>query len=894
MSSDSMRSMQAETKLTPQRLSSSSGTEEQSRPPPLKYGINVGAQNSSSKCAKACRVPDCPYADLRSGPRYCLRHRICEYHVKCLQVYFEEAAYRFCQKCTRFHLVEEFEDDKHTCRQGLLLQRKQRLMRSLTARGLASGISDVAPVVDSAPSSYTFGDKFGEECASFSSLKETMSFQNAEKTVVTRLPSPLIDQQPSTCVSHDAPPPPALDVTFDVTVHEDGAQAAFTWEQKPEGPISWLETKHDEDFSMLLDEKTMSTNLERNDCMGFSPDPNGRPPITSQAAEPPSFSHLNDHFPPSCAFFPDFSTETAPFAFPSASQNFAQNLESIPHSPSTPFQDVPMDATSQHPMQPGGIYEDLHEEKNALVLQLKFSGSTPSELPFDMRQRFLAWFQQAPSWLSTYVQPGCVELTVAALLPAQQYDRLKEQGVERLVDVFLNGPNSEFFKASEWLAVAFGDRVEVQHGRIVQKDTLPLAGGISEGGRVWVESSIRSSAAPGVMSVHGFLPPCTQLACFQNGVSCPLTVLERTYGAETDTDKISFRFPTPLLDGILFLEVRQEETKCIPLFLCPSERFVDEIRQYEEKVYEEKVYEAPLAYCAPPRLLGLLADLAVVLESTTSGPAQADLYDKLLGLCARMDWPAIAEHLLNRLGQQASAESQLVVQRLVETGTLKRCSELQLEDEMLISSLENFGAACSPIYALTNDVDGVCDFFNRLPTEPLLAVHVQHKLEAAVSFARSLLRSNREHQGIFMFEISIRKAITIVQSLREEASTALRTPDPLEDSTLALAESLFWDLLQSLQGDASPLQSDMEDRNALFFASYDSDADSSGRRPLDNTRAVETQGSCVVTLPVPHTRQSHAAPLFVAKWLRRGSRLRCLVLGGCDYLSHSSNRLARF
>mmetsp|Transcript_31261 Transcript_31261/g.52523 ORF Transcript_31261/g.52523 Transcript_31261/m.52523 type:complete len:894 (-) Transcript_31261:116-2797(-) len=893
MSSDSMRSMQAETKLTPQRLSSSSGTEEQSRPPPLKYGINVGAQNSSSKCAKACRVPDCPYADLRSGPRYCLRHRICEYHVKCLQVYFEEAAYRFCQKCTRFHLVEEFEDDKHTCRQGLLLQRKQRLMRSLTARGLASGINDgdpVASLVDSVPSSYTYGGKSGEDCVSFSSLKETMSFQDADKKVVTHPTSPQVHVPPA-CVPQGAPPAPALDVTL----HEDGVQTAFTWEQNFEGPNSWMEMKHDvEVSSMFLDENTMSTNLERDDFMSFSPDCNRRPPTTAQAVEAPSFSHVQNEFPASDSFFTAFAPESAPFAFPSSSQHFAQNegQGSPAHAPSTTLQDDPMDGTEQHLIEPAVLFEQ--EEKSALILQMKFSGSTPTELPADMRERFLTWFQEAPSWLSTYIQPGCVELTVAALLPAQQYDRLKEQGVERLVDVFLNGPNSEFFKASEWLAVAFGDRVEVQHGRIVQKDTLPLAGGISEGGRVWVESSIRSSAAPGVMSVHGFLPPCTQLACFQNGVSCPLTVLERTYGAETDTDKISFRFPTPLLDGILFLEVRQEETKCIPLFLCPSERFVDEIRQYEEKVYEEKVYEAPLAYCAPPRLLGLLADLAVVLESTTSGPAQADLYDKLLGLCARMDWPAIAEHLLNRLGQQASAESQLVVQRLVETGTLKRCSELQLEDEMLISSLENFGAACSPIYALTNDVDGVCDFFNRLPTEPLLAVHVQHKLEAAVSFARSLLRSNREHQGIFMFEISIRKAITIVQSLREEASTALRTPDPLEDSTLALAESLFWDLLQSLQGDASPLQSDMEDRNALFFASYDSDADSSGRRPLDNTRAVETQGSCVVTLPVPHTRQSHAAPLFVAKWLRRGSRLRCLVLGGCDYLSHSSNRLARF
>jgi hypothetical protein len=84
-------------------------------------------------------------------------------------------------------------------------------------------------------------------------------------------------------------------------------------------------------------------------------------------------------------------------------------------------------------MQPGAIYQDHQEEKNALVLQLKFSGSTPSVPPFDMRQRFLAWFQQAPSWMSTHVQPGCVELTVADLLPAQQYDRLKEQGIDPCV-----------------------------------------------------------------------------------------------------------------------------------------------------------------------------------------------------------------------------------------------------------------------------------------------------------------------------------------------------------------------------------------------------------------------------------------------------------------------------
>eukprot|EP00242_Pyramimonas_sp_CCMP2087_P006369 CAMPEP_0198207578 /NCGR_PEP_ID=MMETSP1445-20131203/11008_1 /TAXON_ID=36898 /ORGANISM="Pyramimonas sp., Strain CCMP2087" /LENGTH=894 /DNA_ID=CAMNT_0043880657 /DNA_START=289 /DNA_END=2973 /DNA_ORIENTATION=- len=857
--------MQAETKFTPQRTSSSGGTEEKSRPPPLKYGVNIDAQAAFSKSAKACRVPDCPHADLRSGPRYCRSHRICEYHIKCLHVYFNDAAYRFCQKCTRFHVVEEFEEEKHTCRQGLLLQRKQRLMRSLTARGLASGINDgdpVASLVDSVPSSYTYGGKSGEDCVSFSSLKETMSFQDADKKVVTHPTSPQVHVPPA-CVPQGAPPAPALDVTL----HEDGVQTAFTWEQNFEGPNSWMEMKHDvEVSSMFLDENTMSTNLERDDFMSFSPDCNRRPPTTAQAVEAPSFSHVQNEFPASDSFFTAFAPESAPFAFPSSSQHFAQNegQGSPAHAPSTTLQDDPMDGTEQHLIEPAVLFEQ--EEKSALILQMKFSGSTPTELPADMRERFLTWFQEAPSWLSTYIQPGCVELTVAALLPAQQYDRLKEQGVERLVDVFLNGPNSEFFKASEWLAVAFGDRVEVQHGRIVQKESLPLAGGISFGGRAWVDSSFLSSAAPGVVSVHGRLPPCTQLACFQNGVSCPLTVLERTYG--DDADRISFMIPTPLLDGILLLEVRQEQTKvCFPILLCPGERFVGEVRQYEDKVYEDKVFQAPLA------LLGLLADLAVVLESTSSVPAQADLYDKLLRLCASMDWPAIAEHVLNRLAQQASADIQLVVQRLVQTGTIRKCLDLQLEDETLISSLQNLGIVCSPTYVSTNNVQGVCAFFDRSSAEPVTAVHVQPKLKAAVSFARSLLRSNRE-QGFLMFDISIQHSITIVQSLREEASNqvaALRTPDHLEESTLALAESIFRDLLQSVQGDASPFHPDLEGRIALVGALYEAVDSTIGLRrrlSLDTGRASETKSAG--TLLIPYTR-SYGAHLTAAEGSRRNS-----------------------
>lgn len=81
-----------------------------------------------------CRVPNCPNALLMEGPKYCSRHRICEMHVKCLRVVFDNVAYRFCQKCTRFHLIEEFDKDRHTCRDGLEQQRKVRVTSHKTTQ----------------------------------------------------------------------------------------------------------------------------------------------------------------------------------------------------------------------------------------------------------------------------------------------------------------------------------------------------------------------------------------------------------------------------------------------------------------------------------------------------------------------------------------------------------------------------------------------------------------------------------------------------------------------------------------------------------------------------------------------------------------------------------------
>mmetsp|Transcript_14333 Transcript_14333/g.24273 ORF Transcript_14333/g.24273 Transcript_14333/m.24273 type:complete len:336 (+) Transcript_14333:241-1248(+) len=98
-----------------------------SKQPGMKYGVAGEKRSNSAKhIVKACRVPGCCNKDLSSASRYCLRHRICDEHFKSLSVVFDGKAHRFCQKCTRFHEIHEFDNLKHSCRAALLL-RKLRL-----------------------------------------------------------------------------------------------------------------------------------------------------------------------------------------------------------------------------------------------------------------------------------------------------------------------------------------------------------------------------------------------------------------------------------------------------------------------------------------------------------------------------------------------------------------------------------------------------------------------------------------------------------------------------------------------------------------------------------------------------------------------------------------------
>ncbi|GFP84460.1 squamosa promoter-binding-like protein 3 [Phtheirospermum japonicum] len=65
-----------------------------------------------------CQVEGCNL-DLKSAKDYHRRHRICEGHSKSPKVIVAGMERRFCQQCSKFHDLSEFDDKKRSCRRRL-------------------------------------------------------------------------------------------------------------------------------------------------------------------------------------------------------------------------------------------------------------------------------------------------------------------------------------------------------------------------------------------------------------------------------------------------------------------------------------------------------------------------------------------------------------------------------------------------------------------------------------------------------------------------------------------------------------------------------------------------------------------------------------------------------
>ncbi|KAK9112361.1 hypothetical protein Scep_019880 [Stephania cephalantha] len=72
-----------------------------------------------------CQVDDCK-ADLSNAKDYHKRHKVCELHSKTTKALVGKQMQRFCQQCSRFHPLSEFDEGKRSCRRRLAGHNRRR------------------------------------------------------------------------------------------------------------------------------------------------------------------------------------------------------------------------------------------------------------------------------------------------------------------------------------------------------------------------------------------------------------------------------------------------------------------------------------------------------------------------------------------------------------------------------------------------------------------------------------------------------------------------------------------------------------------------------------------------------------------------------------------------
>ncbi|GAV89475.1 SBP domain-containing protein [Cephalotus follicularis] len=81
--------------------------------------------SSSNGGYLGCQADECG-TDLSDAKIYHRRHKVCERHAKAAVVLFKGIRQRFCQQCSRFHEISEFDNSKRSCRSRLAGHNERR------------------------------------------------------------------------------------------------------------------------------------------------------------------------------------------------------------------------------------------------------------------------------------------------------------------------------------------------------------------------------------------------------------------------------------------------------------------------------------------------------------------------------------------------------------------------------------------------------------------------------------------------------------------------------------------------------------------------------------------------------------------------------------------------
>ncbi|KAK3189925.1 hypothetical protein Dsin_029486 [Dipteronia sinensis] len=433
--------------------------------------------NSSNRAV--CQVEDCR-ADLSNAKDYHRRHKVCDMHSKATRALVGNVMQRFCQQCSRFHILQEFDEGKRSCRRRLAGHNKRR------RKTHPDNVVNAASLNDERGSSYLL--------ISLLRILSNMHSNNTDQTKDQDLLSHLIRNLASLVGTNNGRNISGL-LQGSQGLLNTGASAGNVEKvpdvvsavPQPAGPSSSAYKidncvgVSDRLASMSQHGTIPASDLMQkriciNDAQGLGVQALSGSQSTAKANEiEATFMRskmnnidLNNVYDDSQDLGENLQRSHAAVNSENGSLYCPSWLQTDSHKSSPPQTSANSDSTfSQSPSSSSGEAQGRTDR-----IVFKLFGKDPNDFPVVVRRQILDWLSHSPTEIESYIRPGCIMLTIYLRLGKPTWEELccdMGSSLRRLLD----GSNDPFWRTGWLYARVQHSMAFIYNGQVVLDTPLP-------------------------------------------------------------------------------------------------------------------------------------------------------------------------------------------------------------------------------------------------------------------------------------------------------------------------------------------------------------------------------------------------------------------------------------
>ncbi|KAK8704114.1 hypothetical protein V6N13_047747 [Hibiscus sabdariffa] len=432
-----------------------------------------------------CQVEDCR-ADLSKAKDYHRRHKVCEVHSKASKALVGNVMQRFCQQCSRFHFLQEFDEGKRSCRRRLAGHNRRR------RKTHPDNLPTAGPLTDESNSSFLL--------MSLLRVLSNMHTNNSDQATDQDLLSHLLRSLANAACSTNG-----RNLSGLLQGSQGAANAGrFLGNLEKATDVVSGDIGHARPSGSASKIDNCASLPERQGAMGCSGTvpasdlPNRR--ANNVAHNGILSGSASRTLIPSGASFQSRAHEADSTVegirinnidlnnVYDDSQDYVETLERSlvfknPVNGSLRSSTVVLESHGSRPPQPSKNSDSSPSQSPSSSsgeaqsrtdrIVFKLFGKNPSDFPIALRRQILEWLSHSPTDIESYIRPGCIILTIYLRLGESAWEELccdLGSSLRRLVDV-----SDDSFWKTGWVYVRVRHSVAfIFNGRVVLDAPLPL------------------------------------------------------------------------------------------------------------------------------------------------------------------------------------------------------------------------------------------------------------------------------------------------------------------------------------------------------------------------------------------------------------------------------------